>query len=139
MPISQEALICNQVSYHDYGGILVDDEMRVKIIKDLGPRNKIFVLRNHGLAVCGSSLEEAWFWLITFMTAAEIQYHALSAANGVENIIVPPKKVLEQVQRVVQMGGVSEKSSDGIDWKIGDMEIEADMRKLDLMVRITIT
>ena len=72
------------------------------------------------------------------MTAAEIQYHAMAAANGVENLIVPPERVLKQVQRVIQMG-VNEKSSDGIDWRLGDMELGAEMRRLDLLVNYNLS
>jgi hypothetical protein len=67
------------------------------------------------------------------MTAAEIQYHAMAAANGIENLIILPDRALQQVQRVIQVG-VNEKSEDGIDWKLGDMELGAEMRKLDLLV-----
>ena len=58
LPISQEALICGNVSYHDYEGILVDEPMRKKIKNDLGPKNKIMILRNHGVAFCGETIEE---------------------------------------------------------------------------------
>ena len=134
LPISQEALICGEVSYHDYAGIFVDDEMRERIKKDLGPKNKIMILRNHGVVACGTTIEEAWFYFFTFMFAASIQLNALAAANGVENLIVPPKHVLDQVQRVVKAAdGVNEKRSDGVEWRLGEMEFEAEMRKLDLM------
>jgi adducin len=142
LPISQEALICGQVSYHDYGGILVDDDMKERIRKDLGPTNKIMILRNHGVAVCGRTIEEAWFYLFTFMFAAQIQFKALAAAaNGIQDLVVPPKPVLDQVQRVVHgMGtsGVNEKSADGIQWKLGEMEFEAEMRSLDHLVSLSL-
>lgn len=65
------------------------------------------------------------------MIAAEIQFYAMAAANGMENIIIPSKGVLEQVQGVLKHGGVNEKSEDGISWRFGEMETEADMRQLD--------
>ena len=51
LPITQDALVCGHVSYHDFAGILVDEPMKERIRRDLGPKNKIMVLRNHG-AVC---------------------------------------------------------------------------------------
>ena len=45
LPISQEALLCGRVSYHDYEGILVDEAMRIKIQNDLGPKNKILITK----------------------------------------------------------------------------------------------
>ena len=41
LPLSQEALICGEVSYHDYNGILVDVEEREKLQRNLGPNNKV--------------------------------------------------------------------------------------------------
>ena len=102
----------------------------------MGPRNKIFILRNHGVVFCGSTIEEAYFWLMTFMTAVDIQHHALAAANGMQNVIVLEKKAMDQVQYVIKMGGVNEKAADGVEWKIGEMEFEAEMRRMDSLVRI---
>lgn len=134
LPVSQEALIIGNVSYHDYAGILVDDAMKERIRKDLGDKNRIMILRNHGVVFCGRNIEEAWFFLFNFMYAAQIQFQALAAApRGIEDLNVPPKHVLEQVQRVLQTG-VNEKSPDGIDWKIGEMDFEAEMRQLDRLV-----
>lgn len=39
--ISPEALSLGEVAYHDYHGILVDDEERVVIQKNLGPKSKV--------------------------------------------------------------------------------------------------
>ena len=48
--ISQESLICGDVSYHDYNGILIDQEEKDQLARSLGPSNKvhicIFVERN---------------------------------------------------------------------------------------------
>ena len=134
LPISQEALLCGRVSYHDYEGILVDEPMRARIKQDLGPKNKIMILRNHGVVFCGNTVEEAWFWLITYMTAADIQYHAMAAAGGKDNLIIPPDRVLLQVQKILEIG-VNEKPRDGVQWALGEMELEAEMRQLDRLVR----
>lgn len=41
LPISQEALIVGDVSYHSYHGILVDNKEKKSIQKHLGPNNKV--------------------------------------------------------------------------------------------------
>ena len=41
LPLSQEALICGDVSYHDYNGILVEAEEKEKLQRNLGPKNKV--------------------------------------------------------------------------------------------------
>ena len=43
LPISQEALICGKISYHDYNGILVDQSERDTLSKNLGPFNKVLI------------------------------------------------------------------------------------------------
>jgi len=137
LPISQEALICGQVGYHDYEGILVDEPMKERIRNDLGPKNKIFILRNHGVAFCGQTLEECWFWMFNFMKAAEIQLRAMSAVPSLTDLTIPPERVLKQVQRVIEHG-VNEKSKDGIDWGLGQMDFEAEIRHLDALVCSTL-
>lgn len=47
--MSQEALICGEVSYHEYNGILVDQEERDSLQRHLGPNNKVSQERSiHG-------------------------------------------------------------------------------------------
>lgn len=41
LPISPEALALGEVAYHDYHGILVDEEENVLIQKNLGPKSKV--------------------------------------------------------------------------------------------------
>ena len=43
LPISQEALIVGDVSYHQYEGILIDNEEKIKIKNNLGPKNKVYL------------------------------------------------------------------------------------------------
>ena len=41
LPVSPEALSLGEVGYHDYHGILVDEEEKVLIQKNLGPKSKV--------------------------------------------------------------------------------------------------
>lgn len=41
LPISPEALSLGEVAYHDYHGILVNEEEKVLIQKNLGPKSKV--------------------------------------------------------------------------------------------------
>jgi adducin len=135
LPISQEATICGDVGYHDYDGILIDEKVKQRIVNDLGDKKKILILKNHGVVVCGSTLEEAVFWLETFMTAAAIQSVALSSAKSIDNLTVPSEEVIHKVKLVVQsMSGVNAKSADNIQWSLGEMDLEAEMRNLDYLV-----
>lgn len=41
LPISPEALSLGEVAYHDYYGILVDEEESTLIQRNLGPKSKV--------------------------------------------------------------------------------------------------
>lgn len=71
--LSQEAMSLGEISYHDYCGVLVNDEERALITKNLGPKNRVMFLRNHGVVVCAESVEQAWFLMHCTVEACEIQ------------------------------------------------------------------
>jgi adducin len=73
LPLCQESGVLGEISYHDYEGILVDDAERDRIIRSLGPNNKVMVLRNHGVVACGSSIEEAFHYAFNLVAACETQ------------------------------------------------------------------
>jgi adducin len=41
LPISQEAILCGNISYHDFKGILSEEDIRTLLAQDLGPINKV--------------------------------------------------------------------------------------------------
>ncbi|XP_035824176.1 nervous system adducin isoform X6 [Aplysia californica] len=128
LPMSQEALICGNVSYHEYRGILVDAEEKEKLSRNLGVHNKILFLHNHGVAVCGETIEEAFHFVFNVMAACEAQVSAMPA--GLDNIILPGQEARDQAFRVANQGGGGVEST-GRKWKIGELEFEALMRTLD--------
>uniref|UniRef100_A0A087XVI4 Adducin 1 (alpha) n=1 Tax=Poecilia formosa TaxID=48698 RepID=A0A087XVI4_POEFO len=106
LPISPEALSLGEVSYHDYHGILVDDEERGIIQKNLGPKSKVLILRNHGLVSIGETVEEAFYYIHNLVTACEIQWTKEESLRqaGVANQFIPlntdPKEVLEMRNKI---------------------------------------
>lgn len=128
LPMSQEALICGEVSYHEYNGILVDQEERDALQRHLGPNNKIMFLRNHGVVACGTTVEEAWHYAFNIMAACESQIKALPA--GLDNIILVDDEVRRKTYAVGSQGGGGVDTS-GKKWKTGELEFEALMRQLD--------
>lgn len=76
LPLSQESLACGKISYHDYHGILIEQEIKKIIVEDLGPTNKVMILRNHGFVACGETIEEAWYYAFNLIIASEIQARA---------------------------------------------------------------
>ncbi|XP_027199064.1 adducin 1-like protein hts isoform X6 [Dermatophagoides pteronyssinus] len=133
----QESCVLGHISYHDYRGLLVNPEERADIVRNLGPSNKVLILRNHGVVTCGESLEEAFFLMYNLVLACETQIRL--AQVGMENIQLLPQETFEEVQKVLRDdAGASVQGLDSKDdkhkpkkWKIWDLEFEARMRMLD--------
>lgn len=86
LPISQHAMrIQREVTYHAYEGIALDMEERVRLAKDLGPKSKSMILRNHGLLTLGESVREAFELMYYLDCACQIQVDAM--AGGMENVL----------------------------------------------------
>ncbi|XP_074877906.1 alpha-adducin isoform X3 [Buteo buteo] len=130
LPISPEALSLGEVAYHDYHGILVDDEEKVVIQKNLGPKSKVLILRNHGLVSVGETVEEAFYYIHNLMLACEIQVRTLASAGGPDNLVLlDPGKYKAKSRSPESPAGEGTVSHPK--WQIGEQEFEALMRMLD--------
>ncbi|KAG7320753.1 hypothetical protein KOW79_015168 [Hemibagrus wyckioides] len=129
LPISPEALSLGEVAYHDYHGILVDDEEKILIQKNLGPKSKVLILRNHGLVSVGETVEEAFYYIHNLVTACEIQVRTLASAGGPDNLVMldPGKYKLRPHHPEPAGDGTSPHPK----WQVGEQEFEALMRMLD--------
>jgi adducin len=123
LPLGQESLLCGSVGYHDYNGILIDDKEKELLVKNLGSKNKILILRNHGFAACGETVEEAFYLVSNFLAACEAQVRAV--ALGLDNIFISSKESRRQVSQDGGRGTSSAKKN------TGEIEFEAMMRALD--------
>jgi ribulose-5-phosphate 4-epimerase/fuculose-1-phosphate aldolase len=86
LPISQHAMrIQRSVTYHDYEGIALDMDERVRMASDLGKTSKSMILRNHGLLTLGVSVREAFELMYYLDCACQIQVDAV--AGGMDNVI----------------------------------------------------
>ncbi|XP_049742582.1 alpha-adducin isoform X2 [Elephas maximus indicus] len=131
LPISPEALSLGEVAYHDYHGILVDEEEKVLIQKNLGPKSKVLILRNHGLVSVGETVEEAFYYIHNLVVACEIQVRTLASAGGPDNLVLlDPGKYKAKSRSPESPAG---EGSTGLPprWQIGEQEFEALMRMLD--------
>ncbi|XP_036130906.1 alpha-adducin isoform X1 [Molossus molossus] len=130
LPISPEALSLGEVAYHDYHGILVDEEEKVLIQKNLGPKSKVLILRNHGLVSVGESVEEAFYYIHNLVVACEIQVRTLASAGGPDNLVfLDPGKYKAKSRSPGPPAG--EATGSPPKWLIGEQEFEALMRMLD--------
>jgi ribulose-5-phosphate 4-epimerase/fuculose-1-phosphate aldolase len=86
LPISQQAtLALASLAYHDYEGVAVNPDEKVRLQQDLGDKT-VMILRNHGTLVAASSIAEAWLLMYTLETACQIQIAAQS--GGAELIML---------------------------------------------------
>ncbi|XP_070471284.1 alpha-adducin isoform X12 [Equus przewalskii] len=131
LPISPEALSLGEVAYHDYHGILVDEEEKVLIQKNLGPKSKVLILRNHGLVSVGESVEEAFYYIHNLVVACEIQVRTLASAGGPDNLVLLDPGKYKAKSR--PPGSPAGEGTTGLPpkWQIGEQEFEALMRMLD--------
>ncbi|XP_009888812.1 PREDICTED: alpha-adducin isoform X3 [Charadrius vociferus] len=130
LPISPEALSLGEIAYHDYHGILVDDEEKVVIQKNLGPKSKVLILRNHGLVSVGETVEEAFYYIHNLVLACEIQVRTLASAGGPDNLVLlDPGKYKAKSRSPESPAGEGTVSHPK--WQIGEQEFEALMRMLD--------
>ncbi|XP_062069247.1 alpha-adducin isoform X4 [Lepus europaeus] len=130
LPISPEALSLGEVAYHDYHGILVDEEEKVLIQKNLGPKSKVLILRNHGLVSVGESAEEAFYYIHNLVVACEIQVRTLASAGGPDNLVLlDPGKYKAKSRSPGSPAG--EGTGSPPTWQTGEQEFEALMRMLD--------
>jgi ribulose-5-phosphate 4-epimerase/fuculose-1-phosphate aldolase len=111
LPINQGAMrFYHRLSYHDYEGISETPEECERIVRDLGPKNKVMILRNHGLLACGATVAEALSNMRYLASACEVQL--MLEASGAE-IVVPPhdvcEKTAQQWERYVPV-------NDDLDW-----------------------
>ncbi|XP_051534103.1 alpha-adducin isoform X4 [Myxocyprinus asiaticus] len=129
LPISPEALALGEVAYHDYHGIFVDEEENILIQKNLGPKSKVLILRNHGLVSVGETVEEAFYYIHNLVTACEIQVRTLASSGGPDNLVMlDPGKYKSRPHHLEPAG---DGSSPHPKWQIGEQEFEALMRMLD--------
>uniref|UniRef100_A0A3P8NZB8 Alpha-adducin n=1 Tax=Astatotilapia calliptera TaxID=8154 RepID=A0A3P8NZB8_ASTCA len=129
LPISPEALSLGEVAYHDYYGILVDDEETTLIQRNLGPKSKVLILRNHGLVSVGETVEEAFYYIHNLVTACEIQVRTLASAGGPDNLVMLDPGKYKSRPQVPEPAG--DGSSTHPKWQVGEQEFEALMRMLD--------
>ncbi|PAV87953.1 hypothetical protein WR25_03726 isoform C [Diploscapter pachys] len=142
LPLCQQAMLLGPISYHDSQDGMSEVEERRRIIEDLGDRH-IVVLRSAlaGYLIAASTVESALHSAQNIVCACETQVRAARA--GIENLVIPDKKIIERAQRRQR----NDRDSNGLlaaakshsmydcsssnDWSLGELEWEAWMRMLD--------
>lgn len=82
LPLTQNALrVMPFLAYHDYEGIALNVDERVRLVSDLGTRT-LLLLRNHGTLSMGQTAAEAWLGIYFLERACRQQVMALSAGRA---------------------------------------------------------
>ena len=100
------ALLHNQIAYHVFEGITVNDEEKPRLIANLGDKS-LMILRNHGLLAGGRTIPEAFQNLWAMERACQVQ--VTTDSTGRPNIPVGPEILAksEQLMAMQAMGGPS--------------------------------
>ncbi len=86
LPISQQASVAlGSLAYHDYEGIALNPDEKVRLQNDLGDKTAM-ILRNHGTLVAAPSIADAWLFMYNLETACQIQIAA--QAGGADLILL---------------------------------------------------
>lgn len=85
------AQIYNQVAYHDFEGITVNEGEKKRLLASMGDK-RLLILRNHGLLSWGETIPEALVRLWTLNRACQIQM----AAEGLPGQSIPLSEEVRQ-------------------------------------------
>ncbi|MBL8643049.1 MAG: class II aldolase/adducin family protein [Rhodospirillaceae bacterium] len=108
LPLQQGAMmIADEVTYHDYEGIALDTEERVRLNANLGQKNYM-ILRNHGLLTLGGTVGDAFARAYSLNRSCEIQ---LAAQSGGADLNWPDQAVRDKVRHQVRPQGSTSKNN----------------------------
>ncbi|CAD6561565.1 Methylthioribulose-1-phosphate dehydratase [Paraburkholderia hiiakae] len=95
LPISQQSLaVLAALGYHDYEGVVLNEEEKPRLVRDLGA-NTFLMLRNHGLLTVGATCADAFVAMYLFEAACMIQ---LRAQAGGGNLIHVPRLIRDGIR-----------------------------------------
>ena len=108
LPLSQQSLFpLSSLAYHDYEGVALNPEEKVRLVTDLGAKHNL-ILRNHGLLTCAESVADAFLYMYILQKACEVQIRAQSGGGELIPIPRPIVDGIRKASKVVlrQSGGM---------------------------------
>ena len=118
MPITQTSMRFLKIGYHDYVGVVLHEEEKQSLVRDLGS-NEALILRNHGALTVGHSIGEAFNWMHRLELSCKAQLAAMACNTPLRKV---DGKTLEETWNNYQPGTRR---------PYGVMEWPALLRKLD--------
>ncbi len=100
LPLEQNGMrFYNRVSYHEFEGIASKMDEAERLSRDLGPKNKAMILRNHGLLTCGATASEALTLTRQLVEACETQLMLEATGAGFR---IPSPELCEEAARQME-------------------------------------
>ena len=100
LPMTQTAMRFEKIGYHDYEGVVLDNEERGRLLANLGDC-EVMLLRNHGVLAVGRTVAEGFNNLYRIERACRTQ---LMAQNGGDEIVLPGSAVIEKTNHMYRPG-----------------------------------
>ncbi len=92
LPLTQTAMRFLKISYHDYQGVVLNDEEKASLVADLGT-GEAMILRNHGALTVGRTVGEAFNWMHRLELSCYSQLAAMACNSPFAKV---DQKVLEE-------------------------------------------
>jgi ribulose-5-phosphate 4-epimerase/fuculose-1-phosphate aldolase len=92
LPMTQTAMRFEKVAYHDYEGVVLEMDERLRLLKNLGDA-EVMLLRNHGTLALGKSVAAAFNNAYRLERACRTQLLAQAADD---RLLLPPAAVIEK-------------------------------------------
>ncbi len=102
MMVTQTATRFANIGYHEFEGVAVELDERVRLVKDLGDSDAL-ILRNHGLITCGRSIAEAFAIMHRLELACRVQVMMLSGGTKLHML---SDELIQQTHRQFKGGAV---------------------------------
>ena len=115
-------LLHNQVAYHDFHSITVDNSEKDELLESLGTKN-LLILKSHGLLTCGRTIPEMFFNMVALQRSCEIQVSVDQTGKPVNPVGIDIAERTEELL-TLQMKGMGGAA-------MGDMEFAAMQRLVD--------
>ncbi len=92
LPISQSAMRFANIAYHDFEGVVFDEQEKATLVRNLGNADAM-ILRNHGLLVACADIPQAFNTMYRLERVCQIQVAAMSCNSP---MVQPSEEIVEK-------------------------------------------
>ncbi|WP_144636159.1 class II aldolase/adducin family protein [Bordetella genomosp. 13] len=126
LPLCQTAMRFADIAYHEYEGVSLDNDERLRLQRDLGGSD-VMILRNHGLLAVGRSIPEAFNNMYRLERGCQVQAMAMACNTELQ---MPPEDALRKANAQMKTNKAAAYAG-GPAPAFGVMEWPALLRRLD--------